>query len=254
MEETDDNNSESGENGLQQFGMMVEQFEEDPSLQLDLEDTPIPSETPQFVQMEETSQSVPELEAPPPPVVAANTPSTPILSTLKTKEIVQTIDDSEKVDDKVIKLDDKVIKLDDSSIEQMLNTQDSIVEDGINGGNTDSNQILEFGDQIMDTIASEEIQIKSQEADDADAKALAEAMEIEESVKEIADAVDEIVDESLKQIDQDEKVERVDEVVEDSATVEGEKVDREDGESKIEPDTEAVSEDEFPTEAATKVT
>lgn len=47
------------------------------------------TETEEYVQMDQETQGVPELEAPPPPVVSTIPTSAPILSTLRVKEPAQ---------------------------------------------------------------------------------------------------------------------------------------------------------------------
>lgn len=85
----------SSENGIQQFGeIVIEPYtEEDPSaLHLELEESQEDAlsaaereeEIGQYVDQE--IQGVPELEAPPPPVVSNIPTSAPILSTLRVKE------------------------------------------------------------------------------------------------------------------------------------------------------------------------
>ncbi|XP_011309435.1 pre-mRNA-processing factor 39 isoform X2 [Fopius arisanus] len=219
-------------------GQMVENFEEEvPALQVEQEESQTAEnlDNVQNVQMEQDIQGVPELEAPPPPVVTTATPTTPILSTLKIKEISQVVEGPE----------DRVITLEEDSIQQILQTDPDTVEEAINGGNTDSNQIMDFGD-VMETIASAEIPLLNEETG-GEAKEISESMEVEASAQQIADAVDDIVDDSFEKI-----------VAEEVSTVEGEtKSDENTGEGegeikKSEPDTEAVSEDEFPTETPAK--
>lgn len=80
---------------MQQFSQVImEQYEQEtsPSVQLEeLEDDQVDDEIddPEYAEIEQETQSVPELEAPPPPIVTNNQPSGTILSTLKVKESSQ---------------------------------------------------------------------------------------------------------------------------------------------------------------------
>ncbi|XP_063992035.1 pre-mRNA-processing factor 39 isoform X1 [Diachasmimorpha longicaudata] len=240
LEETDDN-SETGENGMQQIGeIMVEQFEEEtPVLQSQL-DEPQTTDNLQCGQRDQDIQGVPELEAPPPPVVSTNTPTVPILSTLKTKETVQVMEDTE----------DTVITLEDNSLEQILQTEDdNPVDETINGVKIESNQIMDFGD-VMNTIVSADIPLLNEKPEDNKVKVVAEAMDVEDSVRQISDAADD----SFEKIVADEmEVAEINKEIPDIVSEKGEGVAVVEGEvKKIEPDTEAVSEDEFPSEAPAK--
>lgn len=79
------------ENGMQGFHqIVVESYEEEtPSVQAEeTDETEIVEEDEEvtYSQIDQETQGVPELEAPPPPVVSKNTLSAPILSTLRVKE------------------------------------------------------------------------------------------------------------------------------------------------------------------------
>ena len=71
-----------------------------------------------------------------------------------------------------------------------------------------------------------------------------DAVELDDSGRDVPESL-------IKDVTQEEEMEQSEEVVE---VFNEEPMDSEEGGEKAEPDTEAVSEDEFPTEAAAKVT
>lgn len=80
------------ENGMQELQQVVIEANEESASSAPFEEceeiTDVQEET-QYDQLDQETQGVPELEAPPPPVVSNKTPSAPISSTLRVKESSQ---------------------------------------------------------------------------------------------------------------------------------------------------------------------
>lgn len=79
-------------NGMQEFEQVVIEPNEESASSAQFENSEEvidPQEETQYDHLDQETQGVPELEAPPPPVVSNKTASTPISSTLRVKESVQ---------------------------------------------------------------------------------------------------------------------------------------------------------------------
>ncbi|XP_057337807.1 pre-mRNA-processing factor 39 isoform X2 [Microplitis mediator] len=225
------------ENGMQELQQVVIEPNEESASSAPFEEceeiADIQEET-QYEQSDQETQGVPELEAPPPPVVSNKTPSATILSTLRVKESSQMMDD-----------ESNVITLEDNSVDNELEAQDSnLGDEGMNGGHVDETQVIETSEATNETESAEamveDTDVIIQEETD-------EPMEVNDTVQEVEtidDAGDD--DEKLQEKIDNSQAESEQEVQE----IEPAQVLEED--EKKEPDTEAVSEDEFPTEAAAK--
>ncbi|KAK0182825.1 hypothetical protein PV327_000920 [Microctonus hyperodae] len=232
------------ENGMQGFHqIVVESYEEEtPSVQVEeTEETEIAEEDEEitYSQIDQETQGVPELEAPPPPVVSKNTLSAPILSTLKVKEHSQMMEMTE----------DRIITLEDTSLDTMLQTQESnLGDEGINGQtiSADENQMLDFA-AVMDNIESTECTVETNNAEDIQ-EPPEEAMEVDASMEYVTE-VSNVIEESVE-VNNEENI--ATEMCENEANQLQDDENADEEGKKAEPDTEAVSEDEFPTEAAAK--
>lgn len=277
VEEVDESEI-GGENGMQEFHQIViEPYEEEPaSVQPDETDDITEIEETVYEQIDQETQEVPELEAPPPPVVSNNPPSAPIMSTLRVKEPSQMMvyivfnfytrgvkqlslclllctSVTIKITSFFFKLqeavDNKIITIEENSIDTMLQTEFGNAEDdAMNGGsiNENENQIIDF-QEVMDNIEATDI-VLAAAAKDAESvdKVLQEHMEVDQNELSDSVAIIEPADEDNCEV-----------ALVEEATIEKqedvEEAEDEDDTKKTEPDTEAVSEDEFPTEATAKV-
>ncbi|KAK0164786.1 hypothetical protein PV328_003362 [Microctonus aethiopoides] len=232
------------ENGMQGFHqIVVESYEEEtPSVQAEETDETeiVEDEEITYSQIDQETQGVPELEAPPPPVVSKNTLSAPILSTLRVKEHSQMMEMTE----------DRIITLEDTSLDTMLQTQESNLSDeGINGQTInaeDGNQMLDFA-AVMGNIESTECTVETNDAENIQ-EPPEEAMEVDTSMEYVTE-VSNVIEESVEINNEDKIATEICESGENQLQ-DDENADEEG--KKAEPDTEAVSEDEFPTEAAAK--
>ncbi|KAH0556595.1 pre-mRNA-processing factor 39 [Cotesia glomerata] len=225
-------------NGMQEFEQVVIESNEESASSAQFENSEEvidPQEETQYDHLDQETQGVPELEAPPPPVVSNKTASTPISSTLRVKESVQMTED-----------ESDVITLEDNSGDNVIQTQDDNPGDeGMNGGHVEENQINDIN-EVIDEMKSNEAM--EEETDVTIQEQTDEPMEINDTVEEVEEKDD--------AGDNDNNQEKIKEQAEnpqpetEQQEVDSAQVDEE-GEKK-EPDTEAVSEDEFPTEAAAK--
>ncbi|XP_043273471.1 pre-mRNA-processing factor 39 isoform X2 [Venturia canescens] len=250
----------ASENGLQQFSeIIIENYgEEDPStLHLQMEDSQDESsciieqdtEVEGYVQMDQETQGVPELEAPPPPVVSNIPTSAPILSTLRVKEPAQIMEEGEGGTGRVITLDDNSV--DENSMEkiEMLSHQSVTMEEEVtNGDSSDTGAMQDQSIDLNEALAVEEdaqvLETQELETDNPSVEIETERMEVDESVEE--------VQEPVETIDVPNEFEDAEKSVVETVHENPDDLDGDENADKTEPDTEAVSEDEFPTEVAAK--
>ncbi|CAG5107059.1 Similar to prpf39: Pre-mRNA-processing factor 39 (Danio rerio) [Cotesia congregata] len=226
-------------NGMQEFEQVLIESNEESASSAQFENSEEvidPQEETQYDHLDQETQGVPELEAPPPPIVSNKTASTPISSTLRVKESVQMTED-----------ESDVITLEDNSGDNVIQTQDDNPGDeGMNGGHVEENQINDIN-EVIDEMKSNEAM--EEETDVTIQEQTDEPMEVNDTVQEVEEKDEKDAG------DNDNNEEKIEEQAENPQPETEQEVDPtqvdEEGEKK-EPDTEAVSEDEFPTEAAAK--
>ncbi|XP_015584819.1 pre-mRNA-processing factor 39 isoform X2 [Cephus cinctus] len=225
------------ENGIQRYSdIIIEHHEENtPGLHLidDFGGTIVHDiEISQNIQIEQEPQDVPELEAPPPPVVSSITTSAPILSTLKVKEPAQLMEGLDRTE--------AVITLEENSMEKLDMIQRGKHIEYTMEVYADEEENIGHMTEVLDT---EEVESSNTNTDLG-----MERMQVDEMEQEISHVGQTSnVAEDGKQNEDDDAAAGV-EIVEfdDSENSNGKIM------KKTEPDTEAVSEDELPTEATAK--
>ncbi|XP_012255089.1 pre-mRNA-processing factor 39 [Athalia rosae] len=229
-EETFGEIEEASENGLQSFGAPYNEpsgEDETTTFHLELEDsqdivliedadvcheTPVVDPEISNIVYRDEKENVPELEAPPPPIVTKVTPTASIVSTLKVKETIQLMDLSEN----------SIEAADDTEPENMnvMQERDEVMDD--------------FEHVLNDEEEPSENGTLNSFAQGAEADFNTETVDL----IEVPLAHQSLLSFESMEVDQN-KLNNGDENMDDQ-------------EDKVEPDTEAVSEDELPTEAAAK--
>ncbi|XP_034939966.1 pre-mRNA-processing factor 39 [Chelonus insularis] len=170
---------------------------------------------------------------------------------------IQSVSELDLPQSQIEETEDKMITIEESSLENMLEPQDSnLGDEGMNGGHSDANEspTIEFED-VIDNIESSRAIIETEETTNTNQEGVVEElMDVDETVQEMFECTDVPVEES-SQNDVVEALEEepTEEVLDQEIPEEVEAIETiEEDAEKTEPDTEAVSEDEFPTEAAAK--
>ncbi|XP_076226200.1 pre-mRNA processing factor 39 [Nomia melanderi] len=219
------------ENGVQRFTDIIQQHDEDESsmLHLELDDSTDAAvheiNMNQSVQIEEDQENVPDSE---------------------TSE--SQIDHSTVVSDHMIIEESSMDKVD------MLNDQEQIDMEGQDTSNDETNQrvLIDFQEvitddgepitQVTEILESEEIEPENVLTEDAGI----EVMEVDDSQQEVSEVVENVT-EMLPDRTEETEISEITEVMDADAECSPRSTIK-----KTEPDTEAVSEDELPTEAAAK--
>ncbi|XP_046628060.1 pre-mRNA-processing factor 39 [Neodiprion virginianus] len=176
----------------------------------------------------DVEEEVPELEAPPPPLVTKVTPSGSIVSTLKVKETIQLID-TEMSENSMepAELDAEEEVESEEVMETIVEENDEVMDD--------FHHVLNQGEEAEEIVEMEPLENGTQNSF------------VHESLTGFQMDV-----ESLKTSSVDHSMLTTDSIETDTKRPESSDENPDEKEEKAEPDTEAVSEDELPTEAAAK--
>ncbi|XP_044011672.1 pre-mRNA-processing factor 39 isoform X2 [Aphidius gifuensis] len=204
--------------------VIMEKCEEDTtsSVPFDLDDQVDDEiDEPEYTEIDpEIEEVVPELESPPPPVVTNNQPTCTILSTLKTKEHPT----MGACEEQVITLEDDEEDGGNNDVDKTMLDSNN-VDSSANNGDSIVNEAIDC-DQEQDTENTQTNTVENEE--NMSVEVVPETMmEVEEEEENVEQTENNIEMEDKSPVDLDDN-------------------------KKSEPDTEAVSEDELPTEVAAK--
>ncbi|XP_076656718.1 pre-mRNA processing factor 39 isoform X1 [Halictus rubicundus] len=220
------------ENGVQRFSDIIQQHHEDESSMLHLElddstDTAVHEiNMNQSVQIEEDQENVPDSETSESQLDQATVVSDHMIIEEGSMDKVDMLHDQEQID-----MEGQDTSNDDTNQRVLIDFQEVITDDG------------EHITQVTEILESEEIESEHVLTEDPGI----EVMEVDDSEHEVPEVIENITETLPEQIETTE----ISEIAEVMETTSGE-CSPQSTIKKTEPDTEAVSEDELPTEAAAK--